>query len=193
MSHFLRQYSFPLLQRFISLVALTVQTSIIPQATERNFKKIHKILLLGELHPPCKFLYWSSNTQAPRIWPYLKTGSLQRWLVKMRSHWNLNPTWLASLWRGEFRHRHTHSGRKPCEDEDRGWNDVSVSQGQLQISSKTNRSRGRQGTDCLSQPQKGLTLPIPTTWPLASRTVGQSTSVVEATQLVALCKNSYES
>ena len=42
-----------------------------------------------------------------------------------------------------------------CEDEDRGQSDVSVSQGQLQISSKPTEVGERLGTDCASQPSEG--------------------------------------
>lgn len=47
---------------------------------------------------PAKFTFWSPNTKYPRMWLYLKTGSLQRKSSKSEViRGTLNPIWLVSL------------------------------------------------------------------------------------------------
>lgn len=89
----------------------------------------------------------------------------------------------------KFGHRCTYTGRRPCEHEDRGQGDMSISQGTPKTTSKPQKAGSVAWADSPSQPSEG---DGPADTPIVgfqSPDGRQYTSVVKALQSVVLCYN----
>ena len=126
--------------------------SIYEEQFSNIFLKVsaHTPFVMGWLvSPTTKFTCWSPNPQDLRIWHCLETGTLQMELRWDHTRWRrlLIQYDCSSYKKERFEHRHTHTGRMPCEHQGRNEAMQLQAEGHLKVSASHREPQERPGTD----------------------------------------------